>query len=83
MADKWIQKAIKKPGALKKELGVPEDEKIPAAKLNAVISDLSKKAKEGELSKKELKTLHRANLAKTLKSFKEFTEEDNLPQTKE
>lgn len=77
MPDKWIQKAIKKPGALKKELGVPGDEKIPAAKLNAVIKDLSKKADQGELSKKELKTLQRANLAKTLKSFKEFVENEN------
>lgn len=76
MAEKWIQKAIKKPGALKKQLGVPEDEKIPAAKLNAVIKDLSKKADQGELSKTELKTLQRANLAKTLKSFKEFVENE-------
>jgi len=71
MPEKWIQKAIKQPGALKKELGVPEGEKIPKAKLNAVIGDLSKKAKEGELNKKELRTLQRANLAKTLSSFKE------------
>ncbi len=28
--NKWIQKAIKKPGALKKQLGVAEDKKIPA-----------------------------------------------------
>ena len=33
MAEKWIQKAIKKPGALHKELGVPEGKKIPAKKL--------------------------------------------------
>lgn len=34
MADKkWIQKAIKKPGALHKELGVPEGKKIPKNKL--------------------------------------------------
>ncbi len=34
MADKkWIQKAIKKPGALHKELGVPEGKKIPKKKL--------------------------------------------------
>jgi len=77
MPGKWIQKAIKHPGALKKELGVPENEKIPAAKLNAVIKDLSKKADQGELGKKELKTLQRANLAKTLKSFKEFVENEN------
>ena len=30
---KWIQKAIKKPGALHKELGVPEGKKIPKKKL--------------------------------------------------
>ena len=35
MAEKWIQKAIKKPGALKKDLGVAKDKKIPAAKLAA------------------------------------------------
>lgn len=34
MADKkWIQKAIKHPGALHKELGVPEGKKIPKKKL--------------------------------------------------
>lgn len=30
---KWIQDAIKHPGALHKELGVPEGKKIPAKKL--------------------------------------------------
>ena len=57
-AEKWIQKAIKKPGALHKQLGVPQDEKIPAAKLN-------KAAKAGG------KLGQRARLAKTLKSFNE------------
>ena len=33
MAEKWIQKAIKHPGALKKSLGVAAGEKIPAKKL--------------------------------------------------
>jgi hypothetical protein len=33
MAEKWIQKAIKRPGALHRELGVPEGEKIPAKKM--------------------------------------------------
>ena len=33
MAEKWIQKAIKKPGALKSSLGVKKGEKIPAKKL--------------------------------------------------
>jgi len=31
MAEKWIQKAIKKPGAFKKQLGVPAGKKIPVA----------------------------------------------------
>jgi hypothetical protein len=33
MAEKWIQKAIKHPGALHKSLKVPTGEKIPAKKL--------------------------------------------------
>ena len=58
MADKkWIQKAIKKPGALHKELGVPEGKKIPAKKLKAA-------AKKGGIEGK------RANLAITLKKLK-------------
>jgi len=31
---KFIQKAIKKPGALHKELGVPQDKKIPKKTLD-------------------------------------------------
>ncbi len=56
MAEKWIQKAIKKPGALHKALGVPADKKIPAKKLEAA-------------AKKPGKTGQRARLAKTLKGF--------------
>lgn len=33
MAAKFIQKAIKKPGALHKQLGVPQGQKIPKAKI--------------------------------------------------
>ena len=53
MAEKWIQKAIKKPGALRKELGVKAGEKIPAKKLSAA-------------AKKPGKIGQRARLAKTL-----------------
>lgn len=53
---KWIQGAIKKPGALHKQLGVPEGEKIPAKKLQAA-------------SKKGGKLGQRARLAQTLKKF--------------
>jgi len=57
MAEKWIQKAIKKPGALRKALGVKAGEKIPAKKL-------AKAAKApGTMGK-------RARLAQTLKGLK-------------
>jgi len=52
----WIAGAIKKPGALHKELRVPAGKKIPAKKL-------AKATKAGGIEAK------RANLAKTLKSF--------------
>lgn len=51
--DKWISKAIKKPGALHKELGVPEGKKIPKKKLAVAAK---KKGVEGK----------RARLAQTL-----------------
>ena len=53
----WIAGAIKKPGALKKELGVKKGEKIPAKKLAAAAK---KPGVEGK----------RARLAETLKGFK-------------
>lgn len=56
MAEKWIQGAIKHPGALHKELGVPQGKKIPEAKLAK-----AEKA-GGKLGK-------RARLAETLKKF--------------
>jgi len=54
---KWIQEAIKKPGALHKELGVAKGKKIPAAKL-----------KKAEHSKNPT-TRKRAVLAETLKKM--------------
>ena len=56
-AEKWIQKAIEKPGALSKQLGVPEKENIPAEKLAAAAK------KGGKLGK-------RARLAMTLKGLR-------------
>ena len=55
--DKWIQGAIKKSGALHKELGVPEGKKIPEKKLEAAAK---KPGKEGKS----------ARLAETLKKMK-------------
>lgn len=59
--EKWIQQAIKKPGALKKQLGVASDEPIPAGKLKAAAE------KGGKLGQ-------RARLAMTLKKLKEETQ---------
>lgn len=56
MAKNWIAGAIKKPGALRKSLGVKKGSKIPAAKLNAA-------------AKKPGKLGARARLAKTLRGF--------------
>ena len=57
MAEKWIKKAIKKPGALRSALGVKEGKPIPAKKLEAA-------------AKKPGKMGQRARLAQTLKKMK-------------
>ena len=56
MAKKWIKGAIKHPGALHKQLGVPVGKKIPEKKLEAA------EKKGGTLGR-------RARLAETLKRF--------------
>lgn len=57
MAEKWIQRAIKKPGALKSALGVKEGKTIPASKL-------------AKAAKAPGKMGQRARLAKTLRGLK-------------
>jgi len=54
---KWIQGAVKHPGALRKELGVKKGAKIPAKRLAAAAK---KPGTEGK----------RARLAETLRGFK-------------
>ena len=54
---KWIQKAIKKPGALRKSLGIKKGKKIPAKKLAAA-------------AKKGGKLGQRARLAMTFKKMR-------------
>lgn len=58
MAEKFIQKAIKHPGALRKKLGVKEGHNIPASKL-----------KKAEHSKNPT-TRKQAVLAETLKKMR-------------
>jgi hypothetical protein len=55
---KWISGAIKHPGKLHRELGVPEDEKIPAKKMAKAA-----KSKNPTIRKE-------VALAKTLKKMK-------------
>ena len=57
MAEKWIQQAIKKPGALRSALGAKKGKNIPAGKLAAA-------------AKKPGKMGQRARLAQTLKGLK-------------
>jgi hypothetical protein len=58
MAEKWIQKAIKKPGALHKELHVPTGKKIPSKKLKAAEKKGGKEGKRARLAE-TLKGLHK------------------------
>jgi hypothetical protein len=47
----WIAGAVKNPGALHKELGVPEGKNIPQDKLSKAIAGGGKEAKQAELAK--------------------------------
>lgn len=59
MSEKWIQSAIKKPGALRKALHVPEGKDIPSGKLEkAAHSENPTLAKRANLAK-TLKAMHR------------------------
>lgn len=55
---KFIQKAIKKPGALHKELGVPEGKKIPEKKLEKAAKAPGKLGKRARLAE-TLKGMHK------------------------
>ncbi len=57
---KWIQDAIKKPGALHKALHIPEGEKIPQDVLDKAAHKSGKIGKEARLAK----TLRKINKKK-------------------
>lgn len=59
MAKKWIQGAIKHPGALHRSLGVPEGEKIPAAKLAAAAHSSNPTTRRRVALAKTLKGMHK------------------------
>jgi len=51
MGKKWIQKAIKRPGALRKKLHVPAGKKIPASKLNKAAKEKGRTGRQARLAK--------------------------------
>jgi len=78
----WIADAIKKPGALKKQLGKDEDEKLTKKEIEKEIKDLEKKDKDpkkpgAQLNKKDATKKRRLELAKTLKKMNEHQEQQN------
>lgn len=81
--EKWIQEAIKRPGALRKKLNKKGEEKISKGEITDEISKLKKKDKDPKksgvqgLSKKDLTKLRQLNLAKTLKGMKESHDHEN------
>lgn len=46
----WIAEAVKKPGALRKELGAKKGKPIPAAKLEAAAKEPGKTGKRARLA---------------------------------
>ena len=75
-AKDWIQKAIKRPGALHRELGIPQDKDIPKGLINKTISRLKKKDRDDKKAGPQLpagdeRELRQLNLAKTLSKFNE------------
>jgi hypothetical protein len=80
--DKWIQDAIKNPGALKKSLGKKEGEKISKKEIDSELQALKAKDKDpkkpgAQLGKKDATKKRRLELAKTLRSMKEHNETSN------
>lgn len=59
MAEKWIQKAIKKPGALRKSLHVKKGEKIPASKLKKAEHSKNPKLRKRAILAETLKKMHK------------------------
>ena len=55
----WIKGAIKHPGALHKELGVPEGKKIPEKKLEKAEHSKNPKLKKRAELAETLKKMHR------------------------
>lgn len=80
--NKWIQDAIKHPGALRKSMKKDKDEKISSSEIESELSKLRKKDKDPkkpgtQLGKKDATKKRRLELAKTLRSLKEHEDKKN------
>ena len=70
MAEKWIKKAIKQPGALREQKGVKKGEKIPASKLKSEETRLRKKGEGSKsMNPTDRRKLRRVVLAQTLRDL--------------
>lgn len=79
---KWIKDAIKNPGALKKQLGKEEGDKLTKKEIEAELSKLKAKDKDKDkpgtqLGKADATKKKRLELAKTLKKMNEHQEQQN------
>jgi len=78
-AKDWIQKAIKRPGALHRALDIPRDKDIPHSLINKDIKKMDDlEDEEGHLDKRDLRFLRQLDLAKTLEKFNENKEPGKL-----
>ena len=74
--EKWIQKAIERPGSLRRKMGVKKGEKLSPSDIKAKMKSLEAKDKDPNktgvqgLGKSDLRTYRQLNLAKTLKGLK-------------
>ncbi len=59
MVNKWIQKAIKHPGALRKSLGVKKGAKIPSKKLTKAAHSKNPTLRKRAALAKTLSRLHK------------------------
>lgn len=76
--EKWIQKAVKRPGALHKALGIPEDEEIPMVLLRKKKAELQKKGEgDKKLSPSDSKLLKQIIFAINTKTLKEAIQDYN------
>lgn len=67
--EKWIQKANLKKGALHRDLGIKQGEKIPMSVINSKLAMLKRKAKgDKKLSAKDQRLRRRLQFAKNVRN---------------